>query len=128
VRSAHPALLLLFLLLPLLAGAGSLVPRLVRDIDRTTYAASTSPRQSAYVGHGFFFTAFGNRELWVYDKIDDSFLRLLAAREIRQLIDSLYARSAARPAAGLSSKPKGIRIPGAEPTSASHRYLGPVFS
>jgi len=74
MRFPHPALLLV-LLLPHPAAAGDLVPRLVRDVDQTTYAASSSPRQISGVNHGFAFTAFGNRELWFYDGQEDAFTR-----------------------------------------------------
>jgi ELWxxDGT repeat protein len=89
-----PALLAL-LLLPHPAGAGGLVPRLVRDIDRTTYAGSSSPRQASGINHGFAFTAFGNRELWVYDDRDDDFAPVLKRQEIRQVVDGIYAARAA---------------------------------
>jgi hypothetical protein len=60
LRRLSPVLLLL---LPLPATAGSLVPRLVRDVVRTTYAASSSPR----------------------------FSPVLKRQEIRQLHDGIYA-------------------------------------
>jgi ELWxxDGT repeat protein len=88
--SALPVLLS-FLLLPHPAAAGDLVPRLVRDVDRTTYAASSSPRQLSGVNDGFAFTAFGNRELWFYDGKEDDFTLGLKHREIRQLVDGIYA-------------------------------------
>lgn len=96
-RWGAPACLLLFLLLPLPAGAGHLVPRLVRDVDRTTYAGSSSPRQLSGVNRGFAFTAFGNRELWMYDDTEDAFSAVLKRQEIRQLADAVYA---AREASG----------------------------
>ncbi len=87
--------LALLLLLPHLAAAGDLVPRLVRDVDRTTYTASSSPRQGAGVSNGFSFTAFGNRELWIYDGRDETFQRLLVGPEIRQLTGTIYAQRGA---------------------------------
>jgi ELWxxDGT repeat protein len=68
-----------------------LVPRLVRDVDQTTYAGSSSPRQVSGLRRGFAFTAFGNRELWFYDGTEDDFSLGLREPEIRQLIDGIYA-------------------------------------
>jgi ELWxxDGT repeat protein len=79
------------LLLPLPAFAGDLVPRLVRDVDLTSYAVSSSPRQLSGVRRGFAFTAFGNRELVAYDDEYDSFSRQLKRQEIRMLGGNLYA-------------------------------------
>ncbi|HEX3525478.1 MAG TPA: hypothetical protein VH988_00295 [Thermoanaerobaculia bacterium] len=87
--------LLPLLLLPRLAAAGDPVPRLVRDLDQTTYTASSSPRQRAGVSNGFAFTAFGNRELWIYDGRDETFQPLLVGQEIRQLSGAIYARRGA---------------------------------
>jgi len=84
-------LLFSVLLLPHLAAAGDLAPRLVRDVDRTSYAASSSPRQISGVNDGLAFTAFGNRELWFYDGKEHDFTLGLKHREIRQLVDGIYA-------------------------------------
>jgi len=120
VRAAHPTLLLLsFLLLPHPAAAGDLVPRLVRDVDQTTYTASSSPRQGSGVSNGFAFTAFGNRELWIYDGRDETFQRLLVGQEIRQLSGAIYAR---RGAAG------GWRIWGVPPARRSCSAAAPAPS
>jgi len=79
------------LLFPLPSFAGDLVPRLVRDVDLTSYAVSSSPRQLSGVRSGFAFTAFGNRELVAYDDEYDSFSRQLKRQEIRRLGGNLYA-------------------------------------
>jgi len=67
------------------------VPRLVSDVDQTTYAGSSSPRQLSGLRRGFAFTAFGNRELWFYDGQEDDFSLGLRKPEIRRLIDGVYA-------------------------------------
>lgn len=85
------SLLASLLLLPLPAFAGDLVPRLVRDVDLTTYTAGSSPRQQTDINHGFAFTAFGNRELWVYDNTEDLFSPVLKKLEIRLLGFGIYA-------------------------------------
>jgi ELWxxDGT repeat protein len=88
-RGALALLLLIFLFVPSLCRAG-LAPRLVRDIDETSYAGSSSPRQFGGVEHGMAFTAFGGRELWLYDERSD-LRRVLKRKEIRQLQGPFYA-------------------------------------
>lgn len=68
-----------------------LVPRLVRDVDPTSYAGSSNPRQLVSLRHGFGFTALNGRELWVYDDQEDVLTRALQAEEIRQLQENFYA-------------------------------------
>jgi ELWxxDGT repeat protein len=68
-----------------------LVPRLVRDVDPTSYAGSSNPRQLVSLRHGFGFTALNGRELWVYDNQEDVLTRVLQAEEIRQLQENFYA-------------------------------------
>jgi len=68
-----------------------LVPRLVRDVDPTSYAGSSSPRQFLSLNHGFGFTAFGGRELWTYDDREDILGPSLQREEIRQLAYNLFA-------------------------------------
>ncbi len=63
-RLRRGALALFLCSIPCLCQAG-LTPRLVRDIDETSYAGSSSPRQFVGVEHGVAFTAFGGRELWI---------------------------------------------------------------
>jgi ELWxxDGT repeat protein len=89
-RSALALLVLIFLSMPSLCRAG-LAPRLVRDIDETSYAGSSSPRQFGGVESGVAFTAFGGRELWIYNERDDDYRRALQRAEIRQLQGPFYA-------------------------------------
>jgi ELWxxDGT repeat protein len=84
------ALALLLLSVPALCQAG-LAPRLVRDIDEISYAGSSSPRQFGGVEHGTAFTAFGDRELWIYAERDGVFQRVLQREKIRQLQGPYYA-------------------------------------
>jgi len=67
------------------------MPRLVRDVDPTSYAGSSSPRQFFSLNHGFGFTAFGGREIWTYDDQEDVLGPSLQRAEIRQLVDNLFA-------------------------------------
>jgi len=90
------ALALSLLFMSSLCQAG-LVPRLVRDVDETSYAGSSSPRQFTGLNHGMAFTAFEGRELWIYDDRDDVYGPALQRAEIRQLRSGVYA---AREAAG----------------------------
>ncbi|HBL30834.1 MAG TPA: hypothetical protein DD490_28700 [Acidobacteria bacterium] len=83
-------LTLLPLLVPSPAQAG-LVPRLVRDIEPTSYAVGSSPRQLTSLRHGFAFTAFGNRELWTVDEREGGIQQSLRRAEIRQVWGSVYA-------------------------------------
>lgn len=84
------ALALILLSIPSLCQAG-LTARLVRDIDEASYAGSSSPRQFAGVEHGVAFTAFGNRELWIYPEREGDFRRVLRREKIRQLQGPYYA-------------------------------------
>src|SRR5262245_13387436 len=61
------ALALLLVSIPSLGQAG-LTPRLVRDIDETSYAGSSTPRQFGEMEFGLAFTAFGGRELWIHSE------------------------------------------------------------
>jgi ELWxxDGT repeat protein len=82
--------LLILLCVPSLCRAG-LAPRLVRDIDETSYAVSSSPRQFGGVEFGVAFTAFGGRELWIHSDRDVDYRRVLRREEIRQLGGPFYA-------------------------------------
>jgi len=73
-----------------LASGGDLVPRLVRDLQPASYAGSSSPRQFASVADGFVFTAFG-RELWQYDRLEETFTSELRRDGMRQLDGAFYA-------------------------------------
>ncbi len=84
------ALALFLCSIPCLCQAG-LTPRLVRDIDETSYAGSSSPRQFGGVEHGVAFTAFGGRELWIHSERNVDFKRVLRREEIRQLGGPFYA-------------------------------------
>ena len=84
------ALALLVLSLPSLCQAG-LTPRLVRDIDETSYAGSSSPRQFGGIEFGVAFTAFGGRELWIHSERDEDYRRVMRRAEIRQLGGPFYA-------------------------------------
>ena len=88
-------LALLLLSIPSLCQAG-LAPRLVRDIDETSYAGSSSPRQFGGVEFGVAFTAFGGRELWIHSDRDVDYRRVLRREEIRQLGGPFYAAREAR--------------------------------
>jgi ELWxxDGT repeat protein len=94
-KSWSALLLLCLLLLPQAAAAGDLVPHPVRDLDLTTYTASSSPRQMAQLHDGFTFTAFGNRQLWAYDAVVGQFEPVLGLEggEIRQLAGAVYAQN-----------------------------------
>jgi ELWxxDGT repeat protein len=72
------------------AWGADLVPRLVRDLQPASYAGSSSPRQFASVSDGFVFTAFG-RELWQYDRLEETFTSELRKDGMRQLDGSFYA-------------------------------------
>jgi len=87
------ALALLLLSVSSLCQAG-LAPRLVRDIDTTSYAGSSSPRGFSGVERGMAFTAFG-RELWIYDNRGDVYNQRLVCEQIRQLQGPYYACRAA---------------------------------
>jgi len=78
-------------LVPVTICQAGLVPRLVRDVDPTSYAGSSSPRQFFSINHGFGFTAFGGREIWTYDGQEDILGPTLKSAEIRQLADNLFA-------------------------------------
>ena len=84
------AALFLLLVSATRAGAMDFVPRLVRDVDPTSYAGSSNPRQLAGVNHGFALTVNG-RELWMYDRDDDIWGPILKGEEIRQLAGTIYA-------------------------------------
>src|SRR6185436_3326663 len=114
------ALALILLSIPSLCQAG-LVPRLVRDIDETSYAGSSSPRQFAGLEHGMAFTAFGGRELWVYDNREDAYERALQRAEIRQLGNDLYA---AREAEGGWSFWRALGSPYYEAAPFSEKRIG----
>ncbi len=120
------ALALVIFFIPSLCRAG-LAPRLVRDIDETSYAGSSSPRQFAGLNHGMAFTAFEGRELWIYDNQEDVYGPALQRAEIRQLRGELYA---AREAAGGWSfwRARGFPYYEAAPLSARRvGRLGAVF-
>ncbi|HEV7668930.1 MAG TPA: ELWxxDGT repeat protein [Thermoanaerobaculia bacterium] len=72
-------------------GQADLAPRLVRDIDETSYAGSSSPRQFGSVEFGVAFTAFGGRELWISSERNEAYRRVLRREEIRQLGGPFYA-------------------------------------
>jgi len=84
------ALALSLVSIPSLCQAG-LAPRLVRDIDETSYAGSSSPRQFGSVEFGVAFTAFGGRELWISSERNAPYRRVLRREEIRQLGGPYYA-------------------------------------
>jgi ELWxxDGT repeat protein len=84
------ALALLLLSVSSLCQAG-LAPRLVRDIDETSYAGSSSPREFSGVEHGMAFTAFGGRELWIYDNRSDAYHQRVVNAQIRQVQGPYYA-------------------------------------
>jgi ELWxxDGT repeat protein len=89
------ALALILLSIPSLCRAG-LTPRLVRDIDETSYAGSSSPRQFGGVEFGVAFTAFGGRELWLHSERDENLKRILRSEEIRQMQGPFYASRGAK--------------------------------
>jgi len=78
-------------LVPVTVCQAGLVPRLVRDVDPTSYAGNSSPRQFFSLNHGFGFTAFGGREIWTYDGQEDVLGPTLKSAEFRQLADNLFA-------------------------------------
>jgi ELWxxDGT repeat protein len=80
----------LLVLLCRAAQGADLVPHLVRDLQPTSYAGSSSPRQFAAVADGFVFTAFG-RELWEYDRQEEVFASALRKDGMRQLSGAFYA-------------------------------------
>jgi ELWxxDGT repeat protein len=67
------------------------VAHLVRDIDPTSYAGSSRPRDLVDVGNGLSFTAFGRTELWVVDLRQGTVGAVLRGAEIRPLGADLYA-------------------------------------
>jgi ELWxxDGT repeat protein len=97
LRQAAAALLFLLLFLAAEVARAAPVARLVRDIDATSYAGSSSPRQFVGLRSGSAFTAHQDRELWIVDGPEDIYHLALERQEIRQLRDNLYA---ARTASG----------------------------
>jgi ELWxxDGT repeat protein len=89
-RSTVAVLLILLVSLGRQARGADLVPRLVRDLQPVSYAGSSSPRQFASVSDGFVFTAF-DRELWQYDRLEETFSSELRKDGMRQLDGAFYA-------------------------------------
>ncbi len=71
--------------------AGAMVGTLVRDIDTTSYAASSSPGDLIRVPQGLAFTAFNRHELWIRDDREGTTQPILRSAEIRPVGPSIYA-------------------------------------
>ncbi len=92
MRAAVKSLVVVFLLaVPGVLHGQRLVPRLVRDIDTTSYAGSSRPRDLVAVPNGLAFTAFDRRELWLRDDREGSTDAVLRSDEIRPLSAYVYA-------------------------------------